>query len=441
MIGWHHGTIGVRKTRSSNALDFNNGMTAIAIDLRRVVYALSDALDLVGINDLHHGKRVGIMATDIAQTLGWTAARQKLAFDAGLLHDIGVSSTDLHRKLVEDFDWDGAQGHAEFGAYLLGGFAPLADLAPAVRDHHTHWSDLNGLTGEAAEMTNLIFLADRVDVLAASAMAGDMLLASSQQIRSKLGSHAGTLFKPALVDGFLRASRKESFWLGLEPNAVRDYMAAKAGEAGLINMDIDSLLGIAQLFSRVVDAKSHFTVEHSEGVARLVRFLGERFGLDADTCGKLEVAGYLHDIGKLRIPDGLLEKPGPLSEDERRLMASHAYETYRILAQIPGFEDISQWAAYHHEIPDGEGYPFHLEAAALSQEARLLRGADIFQALAQDRPYRSRLPAKAILDHLRRLQESGKLDLNIFLAIEANLDNLYEIAQSRRVDNGVTRAR
>jgi HD-GYP domain-containing protein (c-di-GMP phosphodiesterase class II) len=263
-------------------------------------------------------------------------------------------------------------------------------------------------------------------------------LASAQLIRDKLVSHAGTLFKPDLVDGFFRASRKESFWLGLEPNAVRDYMAAKAIEPGLVNMDIDALRGIAKLFSRVVDAKSHFTVEHSEGVARLVRFLGERFGLDADTCGKLEVAGYLHDIGKLRIPDLLLEKAGPLSNDERRLMASHAYETYRILAHIPGLEDISQWAAYHHEIPDGQGYPFHLEAAALSLEARLLRGADIFQALAQDRPYRSHLPADAILDHLRRLQEGGKLDMSIFLAIEANLDNLYKIAQSRRVENGVT---
>jgi HD-GYP domain-containing protein (c-di-GMP phosphodiesterase class II) len=115
-------------------------------------------------------------------------------------------------------------------------------------------------------------------------------------------------------------------------------------------------------------------------------------------------------------------------------MASHAYETYRILAQIPGFEDISQWAAYHHEIPDGEGYPFHLEAAALCQEARLLRGADIFQALAQDRPYRSRLSAAAILDHLRKLQQAGKLDLGIFEMVEANLEHLYTLARSSSVE-------
>ncbi len=414
-------------------------MSARQVDLRRVVYALSDALDLVGINDLHHGKRVGIMAAEIAQTLGWTKERQALAFDAGLLHDIGVSSTDLHRKLVEDFDWRGAIGHAEFGAHLLGGFAPLAYLAPVVHDHHTHWLELKQVDGEVANMANLIFLTDRADVLAASAMASDTLLASAPKIRDKLCSCAGPLFNPELVDGFLRASRKESFWLGLEPNAVRDYMVAKAGEPGLVSADLTTLLGIARLFSRVVDAKSHFTVEHSEGVARLVRFLGESFGLDADTCGKLEVAGYLHDIGKLRIPDSLLEKPGPLSDDERRLMASHAYETYRILAQIPGFEDISRWAAYHHEIPDGEGYPFHLEAAELSQECRLLRGADIFQALAQDRPYRARLPAAAILEHLRKLRDGGKLDRAIFATFEANLPYLYALAQpSRGDDNGVT---
>jgi HD-GYP domain-containing protein (c-di-GMP phosphodiesterase class II) len=199
-------------------------------------------------------------------------------------------------------------------------------------------------------------------------------------------------------------------------------------------------MGCLPLTSIPSSAKSRFTVEHSAGVARIVRFLGEYFGLDADTCGKLEVAGYLHDIGKLRIPDSLLEKPGPLTEDERHLMAGHAYETYRILAQIPGFEDISRWASHHHEIPDGEGYPFHLEAAALSRESQLLRGADIFQALSQDRPYSGRLSAETILGHLRKLKEAGKLDFAIFAAIEDNLQRIYELAQSTPIDNGIAEA-
>jgi HD-GYP domain-containing protein (c-di-GMP phosphodiesterase class II) len=419
-------------------------MTAARVDLRRVIYALSDALDLVGINDLYHGKRVGIIAAEVAQTLGWPAQRQAIAFEAGLLHDVGVSSTDLHCKLVQDFDWPGAQGHAERGARLLGGFAPLAHLSVAIGDHHRHWSELQAIGGEDAELANLLFLADRADVLAVAALAGNAVLASPLQIRDKLRGHSGTLFKPALVDGFLEASRKESFWFGLEANAVRDAMTARSldtGKSGLIGVGPDTLLGIARLFSRVVDAKSRFTVEHSAGVARVARFLGEHFGMDADTCGKLEVAGYLHDIGKLRIPDSVLEKPGPLDVDERRLMTSHAYETYRILAQIPGLEDIARWAAYHHEIPDGEGYPFHLKAAALSPEARLLRASDIFQALAQDRPYRARLAAAAVLGHLRRLRDAGKLDSDIFTAIAANLDRLYELAQRRQFDDDAAAAR
>jgi HD-GYP domain-containing protein (c-di-GMP phosphodiesterase class II) len=78
---------------------------------------------------------------------------------------------------------------------------------------------------------------------------------------------------------------------------------------------------------------------------------------------------------------------------ERSLINAHSFETYQILRHISGFEEIACWAAYHHEEPDGHGYPFHLSAASMSVEARILRVADIFQALAQDRPYRAGLSA------------------------------------------------
>lgn len=83
---------------------------SLYVSFRSVVHALSDCLDLVGINDVHHGKRVGIMATTILSHLGWSQEQQDEVFDACLLHDIGVSSSDLHRQLVEAFDWEGARG-------------------------------------------------------------------------------------------------------------------------------------------------------------------------------------------------------------------------------------------------------------------------------------------------------------------------------------------
>ena len=403
---------------------------SIYVNFRCVVHALSDALDLVGINDVHHGKRVGIMCSDILGSLGGSEAEQAMVFDAGLLHDIGVSSSDLHRQLVEEFDWEGAQAHAEFGAHILGEFPPLAHLAAPIRLHHRHWSELRHAYDRTALIGNLIFLADRIDVLAAVAMLQGSLLDEVPAIREHVAAQAGEMFDPELVETFLEVSRKDAFWLALEPEAVRDRMEELARDAPRSLADMATLRGVASLFSHVVDAKSRFTVEHSEGVARLARYLAAGHGLDEESSDKLEIAGYLHDLGKLRVPDALLDKPGPLNEHERRQVASHAYETYRILSRIPGMEDIAHWAAFHHEIPNGEGYPFRLKGDELPLAARLLRAADIFQALVQERPYRCALPARQVLEHMARLTENGLLDRPILDFLAAHLADAYQLANA-----------
>lgn len=405
------------------------------VNLRSVVHALSDSLDLVGINDVHHGKRVGILAVDILRAAGGSPAELERVFDTGLLHDIGVSSSDLHHQLVEDFDWEGSQGHAEFGAHLLSQFPPLAHLAAPIRLHHTHWSELRQRYGADERIGNLIFLADRIDVLAAVAMQHNELPERIPAITAKIAAQAGQMFDPVLVQAFLDASRKEAFWLALEDGPVRDYMENIARNARQAETSLDVLHGVASLFSHVVDAKSRFTVEHSEGVARIAGYLcgvlqlQEGCTLDDEDCAKLELAGYLHDLGKLRVPDAILDKPGPLDARERRQIASHAYETYRILSRIPGFEDIARWASFHHEIPNGEGYPFRLKGDEVPLQARLLRASDIFQALSQDRPYREALPAQVVLDHMRQMTEAGLLDRYIYDIIAAHLHEIYRLAQ------------
>src|SRR5512145_2576933 len=95
-------------------------------DLRHVIYALSDALDLVGIDDVAHGKRVGIMAAECAKLMGLPEAETTFLFDLGMLHDIGVSTTQTHQHLVSEFDWQESQVHAELGYALLREFAPLS---------------------------------------------------------------------------------------------------------------------------------------------------------------------------------------------------------------------------------------------------------------------------------------------------------------------------
>jgi putative nucleotidyltransferase with HDIG domain len=394
-------------------------------DLRQVVYALSDALDLVGVDDVAHGKRVGIMAASCAHVLGWDAQQRSLMFDLGMLHDLGVSSTQTHLHLLQEFDWAGSQEHAELGAQLLAEFAPLAHLALPVRYHHTRWEHLcqqvpAQLTQQQALQANLIYLVDRVDTFAAPHY-GNHLFDEVANIQARVQSVAGSYFSPQLVDAFVEASRAEAFWLMLEPRAIQSYLQDQLGRGGSVRVGMSELRVLASIFSRIVDAKSEFTATHSLGVSRLARFLAERMGVSQDHCDKIEVAGLLHDLGKLRVPDEVLNKPGKLDVHERQIMNAHSFETYQILRKIDGFEEIALWAAYHHEEPGGSGYPFHVPEENLSLEARILRVADIFQAMAQDRPYRPGLTAPEIQVFLQDLAGKGKLDANVVATAMAHL--------------------
>ena len=402
------------------------------VELRQVIYALSDALDLVGIDDVAHGKRVGVMAASCARHLGLDEAAIGFLFDLGMLHDIGVSSTTTHRHLVSEFDWESSQGHCDTGYALLRDFSPLAALAQPVLYHHTRWERLRlieGLAPEVVEQANLIYLVDRVDALAAPHYAGGDLLMHTAAIREKIAGNSGTYFAPRLVEAFLAASTSEAFWLQLEPRSIQAFLQEMEARGTHCLASLTELKQMAEMFSRIVDAKSPFTAEHSLGVARLARFMAERLGVDAINCDKIEIAGLLHDLGKLRVPDEILDKPRGLDERERKIMNAHSFETFQILRHIKGFEEIAMWAAYHHEEPDGSGYPFRLRGDALPLEARILRVADIFQAMVQDRPYRAGLSAPAVLDFLRRLVDQGRMDEDLFAVAESDIDGAMAAAR------------
>ena len=143
--------------------------------------------------------------------------------------------------------------------------------------------------------------------------------------------------------------------------------------------------------------------------------------------------------GQLRVLVGLDEpagahtgaKPGPLNAAERSIMSQHSYETYEILRHIDGIEDIARWAAYHHETLTGEGYPFHRGGAEMSEEARIVAVADVFQALAQERPYRRSLEPAEILRILREMAEAGRLDPSLVDLAAQNAEACWEAAMNR----------
>ena len=222
---------------------------------------------------------------------------------------------------------------------------------------------------------------------------------------------------------------RETFWLMLDSRHLSRYIMEMEMKSKPLVTDKNTFLEVARIFADIVDAKSTFTAEHSLGVARLARFIGSLAGLSEDKQDMLEAAGLLHDIGKLNIPDDILEKPGPLSEEERSVMMRHSFESYQILRRISGFERIAQWVSFHHEALAGTGYPFHKDLKGLTIEARIVAVADVFQALSQKRPYRDSLFPQEIMTIMADMVESGVLDTKLVALTKSNIEQCWRHAK------------
>jgi len=399
------------------------------IDLNQATLALTDALDLVGVDSFQHGKRVGFMAAAGWDRLPLQPISQNELLQLGMLHDVGVSSSRMHVNLVVNFQWEGEATHCQVGHDLLKQFPPFAKLAPYVLYHHSPLDRLVGLPDEVALIANWIYLVDRADTLAALRGKND-ILEMSDEILDRLASKSGDCFFPELVRLFGQLTGSQSFWLQQLPQHLNRYFHALELEANPVEVSFEEVRSLAKVFSQVVDAKSPFTQEHSLGVASLSVLIGKSFGLPQDQLEKLEIAGLLHDLGKLKVPDEVLDKAGPLNAHERALMTHHSFDTFQILSRIIGMEEIAQWAAFHHESPQGQGYPFHLHGRDLSLEAKIIAVCDVFHALVQARPYRDSLPAPKVAEILRKMEAEGKLDGGLVEWVHANLDRCYETAKT-----------
>ncbi len=403
---------------------------SLTIDLRQMILAIETAVSLVGMNDTNHGKRVGYIASQICSGLGQSDDEIQAIFELGMLHDCGVSTEQMHSNLVNHFDWSDAHIHCEIGYRLLKDFVPLEKYALPILYHHTPWEKLKtlDLPDEIKRKANLIFLSDRVDVLAATHYDSDILIVRDE-ILASINSYRETYFDPFLVDAFAQVEASEAFWITLSDRHITRYTWDMGQFSSSEPLSLKQIKQLSLIMSYIVDQKSAFTAQHSARVADLAKFLAYSYGLTDYLCDKVEIAGLLHDLGKLHTPDHILEKPGPLNAEELAIMNQHSYETFEILRHISGLGDVAEWAAFHHEGVNGLGYPFHLKDSELSIEARIIAVADIFQALVQDRPYRKGMTEQEVLEILDGMAQSGKLDVEVVGIAERHSAECFNIAK------------
>ncbi len=271
-------------------------------------------------------------------------------------------------------------------------------VAEAVRHVEEHWDGSGhprGMTGaEIPLLSRLIGLAQVLEVYA-MVDGPDVALQTARR-----RSHRW--FDPTVVEACVGMESHLTEWCSVEEEGLRDLVRECEPGGATLLAGRGTLDRIAYGFAEIVDAKSPYTATHSIRVTELTLRIAQHLGYDPSRLADLKRAALLHDIGKLSVPNSILDKPGPLSAEEWETVRLHPYYTQRILEHIRGFERLAYVAASHHERLDGRGYFRGLHADLVPTEARMLAAADIYDALSTARPYRPALPDDVALRIMER---------------------------------------
>ncbi len=417
------------------------------VRLSEIIAALSHALDLTEGQPPGHAERTCAIGMRLAADLGLGAEQRSALFYALLLKDAGCSSSaarmamlfgtdDIElKRLGKAVDWQSASEALRFtaatiaageprlvrarrflqvvpklkaeagsivgarcdrGAQIVLRLAFPAEAADAVRSLDEHWNGRgqpDGLAGERIpELARIASLAQAAEVF----YVRDGLAAA----RTMVARRRGRWFEPRIADAFLAIPQDDPLWLELSGEGIDlDRLGDRADQ--VLSADDERLDEVALAFADVIDAKSAWTAQHSVDVARYAVGIGGRVGFDAVRLRDLRRMGLLHDIGKLAIPNTVLDKPGKLTDEEFALIRSHPRHTEEILSRVAVLSSFAAIAAAHHERLDGRGYHRGIAMSGLPLDARILAVADVYDALTKARPYRDAMPVAEALALMR----------------------------------------
>ncbi len=396
-----------------------------SIHLTNLLKAFSLALELADGGLSRHHWRTAMIADSIGGHLGLAQGPRQTLLYAALLHDIGAAARwEEKNKLYSRKPVTHLYQHAEEGYRLLADNPLFKAMAKPIRHHHDRWdgSSPSGLAGKDIPIAGrIINLADTIEVLIDD---GRYILDQREDILAALARMSGSQFDPELVNAFGEIACKDSFWFDLATPHYYDHFFRDLQSHGQVRLNIDGLLSAAEIFATIVDRTSRFTATHSRTVASVASHLASAKGYSDTETKIMRVAGLLHDLGKLAVPNSILEKPGKLTPSEFMIIKQHVYYTHRILTQIDGFEVIAEWAAFHHETLDGTGYPFRIPPANLRLGSRIVAVADVYAALREDRPYRPTMPSREVEKIMLDMVAANRLDADIVNTLIAAGDDI-----------------
>lgn len=403
----------------------NQKQKASLLDLTLI---LSNAVDLINPILHNHHKQVAYIAYHLAKEVALEEKKHNDLLIASLLHDIGGLTLEDRLSTLQ-FEAEKPYQHAITAYLLLKNYDALQDVATIIKYHHLPWENGKGQTvgDEIVPFeSHIIHLADRIAVLINR---DKEILSQVNRISRLLEAQNKKMFHPAIIKAFNKIKFKESFWLDIV-SPFTDYRIRRMWIGNSSLLDLDDLIKMAKIIGQVVDFRSRFTALHSSGVAAVAESIAQRCNWTAEECRKIRIAGYLHDIGKLAIPNSILEKKDKLTLEEYNIVKAHTYYSYYLLDSIDGLREINEYASLHHERLDGSGYPFHHDEKSLNEGSRIMAVADVFTAITEDRPYRVGMPKEEALGLMEKMANNNALDHQLISLLKSNYDEINSIRSS-----------
>ncbi|GHU08678.1 HD family phosphohydrolase [Spirochaetia bacterium] len=396
----------------------------------QLIKAITEALDVVEGELLgastHHGKRVATLTAAMGRRFGMDTDELTALTACALLHDNAlteyISSED---KMENPGNLEGQKSnlylHCKFGQRNMDTLASSfkADIRDLVLYHHENPSGMGPFQKRAGEIplgAELIQIADLLDV-------GSHLQRIQSEkldaIHGMITEKRGVIFSGRAAEAMLSVLDEQML------QSLRDDRILETAETFIppwtVDVEDQLVLNIGILVTRIIDYKSVFTHRHSTQIANKAWFMACHYGYGQSLQCEIYLASALHDIGKLTIPEAILEKPGKLNDEEFRIIKSHVRATYDFLKDINGFEEICAWASSHHERLDGKGYPFGKKARELDFISRLIGCIDIYQAVSEERPYHAARDHKTTIGILHEIAAEGAIDKEIVRDMETAL--------------------
>ncbi|WP_165440709.1 HD-GYP domain-containing protein [Rubripirellula amarantea] len=210
-----------------------------------------------------------------------------------------------------------------------------------------------------------------------------------------------------------------------------NQLAAQLHNGRLLRQKEELFTDVVRALVNAVEARDPYTCGHSERVAQFARCLARSIGETTAGCERIYLTGLLHDVGKIAIPDGVLQKPGKLDDDERAIIETHTDAGWRILHELEALRDVLPGVLYHHEKYNGKGYPDGLVGENIPLDGRILAVCDAFDAMTSDRPYRDGMSTEKAVAILR--EGAGDYwDPNLIDAFCDHIADIDEIRISHR---------